>query len=258
MDARRLPRILASGATPLALAACLASCGTTGAVRAADPEPVAAPPRDRTPDRPPEPPPAPPAPDPCPGGGCASLRFFRPAGCSTPVRSGWRRVVRECASEERLEVLVRPDGSIATRPLPPGPSRAPYPVELARQWRRCETGLGGPQGFDPHGLDPARFGRYEDPEVGPCLVLRDLDPARVAAARKPARLSLLDDLHPVIAEATTRLVLAAEEKGIRVKVISGLRPYTKKVVSAWKTVKGKDGTKKRVKYRKTVHRKGLH
>ena len=176
----------------------------------------------------------------------------RPSSCGPRDRWPSKREVLTCGREDRIRVRVLGDGSFTTEELPSAAPRPAYPIELVQQWRTC-----------PFAVDarlaalPAVFAAYEDPDVGPCYLLRPLDPADTRALEKRAHLKMLDGLHPLFADAIRALVVKARSEGIDVKVISGLRAWTERVV--WVTKKVKRGrTMTTVKVPRKVHKKTWH
>lgn len=161
----------------------------------------------------------------------------------------WARNTQTCAADERMLVILTPQGAVETRPATDAAARGRYPGELVHQWRTC------PFAADP-ALDarPDLFARYEDPDVGVCYLYRPTDGEALARLFRRARLGTLDVLHPILADATRQLVLRADAEGIELKVISTVRSHTARKQTV--RVRGKDGRARRVT--RTVRGPTLH
>lgn len=175
------------------------------------------------------------------------ISFRRPSGCDEPRRDNGRKLV-DCESEERRDIIIDAEGHVSTGEIKSEAPRNPYPVELVRQWRYC------PFAECPvlDGL-PNSFIAYDDADVGRCYIHREIDTAEVDALRSKARLGPLSELHPYLADATSRMIVAAAREGFQFKIISTNRPYTNKSVTITKVIKK---GKKMVKVKRKTHGKG--
>ncbi len=160
--------------------------------------------------------------------------------------------MRNCASEERLEVSLLREGRLVARPLQSMPARNPYPAEIASRWRHCAG-----QRIAELDARPNLMGTYEDPDLARCYLIRNRDPDDEAAVARSAQLRKLDGLHPYLVDAVTELVLTLRDEGISIKVISGLRANTKRESWVTKTVK-KKGKKVKTRVKQTTLRKTWH
>lgn len=174
--------------------------------------------------------------------------FFKPKDCQSPSDKTGKRDLVICNSEEKMVVWVRKNGKVEVREKTLDMPRNPYPVEIAYQWRYC------PFQTDNYleSLTDVFMG-YQDPDIGFCYILKDVSPQEISTLYQSSNMRLLESVHPYLADAIKRLIVTAKKEGIDVKVISGTRPYTKKVV--WFAKKDK---KKKIKQKKTVYQKGLH
>lgn len=185
-------------------------------------------------------------------GRVVAFTFHRPRGCGDRARIARDIEGRTCQEEDRLEVLVSPDGKHVSRLVGTGPARNPYPEDLVRQWRICPS--------RPHALLKSLddvFVPWSNPEGGPCWLYRPTDRKVAEEIARKAGFRHLKGLHPYVADSVRQLVLKAREEGIDLKVISGLRPHTVRKVWVTKTVKVK-GKKVKKKVAKTTHRRTWH
>jgi peptidoglycan L-alanyl-D-glutamate endopeptidase CwlK len=159
-------------------------------------------------------------------GSCERIELVQPAGC-TPKRRWWHeRRTQLCESERALVLFMDPEGQLyGGQWLPDREApKDPVPEELLHVWRRC--GEGAVPGWPEL---PVVFARFEDPDVGPCLVANLLAAPVPDDIAKKARVKGLDSSHPYVRWAGRQLVRQAWEEGIEIKVISGYRKYAPRV-----------------------------